>query len=73
MSTPLTKQIGGDHYKGYPIQPLEYSMANGLDTCQANVIKYVTRFRDKRGVEDLRKALYYLEVLIEWEENGRLK
>jgi len=67
MTTVLDRQIGGDHYKKYSIQPVEFIMENNLDYCQANVIKYITRFRDKNGVEDLRKAKHYVEMLIEFE------
>ncbi len=67
-ASALDKQEGGDHYKKLKIQPMEYSMANKLDACQHTVIKYVTRFRDKNGVEDLRKAIHTLEMLIEFEE-----
>ena len=67
MTTILDRQIGGDHYKKYSIQPVEFIMENNLDYCQANVIKYITRFRDKNGVEDLRKAKHYVEMLIEFE------
>ena len=57
----------GSHYdKG--IQPVTYIEANGLDFFQGNVVKYVTRFRDKNGVEDLQKAKYYLELLIDRED-----
>ena len=62
-----TKQVGGAHYKSLPIQPFEYSMANGLDPMQHTIIKYVTRFRDKNGVEDLEKAKHVIDMLIEWE------
>ena len=62
------QQVGGNHYSKLAIQPMEYSMANGLDACQHTIIKYVTRFRDKNGVEDLRKAIHTLELLIEYEE-----
>lgn len=61
-------QVGGDHYKKLAIQPMEYSMANKLDPLQHTAIKYVTRFRDKNGIEDLRKAIHCIEMLIEWEE-----
>ncbi|MNK29168.1 hypothetical protein D3C87_475580 [compost metagenome] len=64
----LAKQVGGDHYKGMPIQPFEYSMANGLDPCQHTAIKYVTRFRQKGGIQDLRKAIHTIELLIEFEQ-----
>ena len=61
------KQTGGDHYSKLAIQPLQYSMANGLNPMQSKVVKYVTRYPDKNGVEDLRKAIHVLEMLIEWE------
>ena len=63
----FTKQIGGNHYTKLAIQPLEYAMANKLDACQHNVIKYVTRFRDKNGKDDLLKAIDMIEKLIELE------
>ena len=63
----LDQQVGGDHYKKLKIQPMEYSMANGLDACQHTIIKYVTRFRDKGGIADLEKAKHTLEMLIEME------
>lgn len=71
--SPLDEQVGGSHYKKYKIQPVEYAMANNLNYCQANAVKYTTRYKDKGGVEDLRKAIHNLEILIELEEqNGRL-
>lgn len=71
MKSSLTEQVGGGHYKKYKIQPVEYAMANGLNYCQANAVKYVTRYRDKGGLEDLRKAIHNIELLIELEENDR--
>ena len=67
----LDVQIGGDHYKKLKIQPMEYSMANGLDACQHTIIKYVTRFRDKGGIGDLEKAKHTIDMLIEM-ERGKL-
>lgn len=64
----LETQVGGDHYTKMAIQPMEYSMANGLDACQHTIIKYVTRFRDKNGVQDLLKARHVIDMLIEFEE-----
>ena len=64
----LEKQIGGDHYRKLKIQPMEYSMANGLDPCQHTIIKYVTRFRDKGGIADLEKAKHTIDLLIELEQ-----
>jgi hypothetical protein len=60
----LATQVGGDHYKKLKIQPMEYSMANGLDACQHTAIKYVTRFRDKgTPIEDLDKAIHAIQLL----------
>lgn len=61
------KQIGGDHYKTMKIQPAEFIEANGLSYLQGNAIKYICRFRDKNGIEDLRKAKHYIDMLIEFE------
>lgn len=58
-------QIGGSHYKNKGIQPIEYIMSNGLGFCEGNVVKYVSRWRDKNGLDDLLKAKHYLEFLIE--------
>lgn len=66
-SNPLDVQEGGGHYKSYPIQPVEFAMKNKLDLCQANIVKYVVRFRDKGGIEDLRKARHYIELLAQFE------
>jgi len=63
-------QIGGGHYKDLKIQPIDYILENGLGYCEANVIKYVTRWRSKGGVEDLRKARHYIDILIERECGG---
>lgn len=66
----LTKQVGGSHYKDKGIQPIIYIHANELGFCEGNVVKYVTRWRDKNGVADLRKAIHYLELLIELHETA---
>ena len=52
------------HYD-LPIQPIDYIMANELGWCEGNVIKYVSRWREKNGLEDLHKAKHYLEILID--------
>ena len=62
-------QIGGAHYKNRSIQPIEYIMENGLDFCEGNVVKYVSRWRDKNGLDDLLKARHYLDFLIEREKD----
>lgn len=63
------KQIGGKHYIS-EMQPWDYITSHNMSFLQGNVIKYVTRYKDKNGVEDLHKAVHYLEKLIEV-ESGR--
>jgi hypothetical protein len=65
---PLTVQVGGGHYKNQAIQPIEYCMMNQLDACQSAVIKYITRFRFKNGIEDLEKAKHYIDIPISFEK-----
>lgn len=60
-------QEGGAHYKNSAIQPWDYIAANGLDYFAGNVVKYVSRYKDKNGIEDLKKAKHYLEKMIELE------
>ena len=61
------KQVGGNHYKDFKIQPIKYIQANNLSYCEANVVKYVTRWRSKNGIEDLKKAKHYIDLLMESE------
>ena len=67
MTKALDRQVGGKHYREMAIQPAEYIMRNGIRFAEGCVIKYVSRWRDKGGVEDLRKAAHFLEMLIEYE------
>ena len=59
------QQIGGNHYKDMPIQPVHFCERNGLTYAQGAVIKYVCRFKDKGGKEDLLKARHFIDLLIE--------
>jgi hypothetical protein len=70
-ASPLKTQIGGDHYTKLAIQPMQYSMNNRLDPLQHTIIKYVTRFRDKTGIEDLEKAKHCIDMLIEFEKESK--
>ena len=58
---------GPGHYKDKPMQPWDFIIANNLGYLEGNVVKYVSRWRQKGGVEDLRKAKHYIEKLIEVE------
>lgn len=67
MTDALKTQVGGDHYKDLKIQPVEYIHANGLGYFEGNVVKYITRWREKDGVKDLEKIKHYVDLLIELE------
>ena len=58
-------QVGGDHYMDKTIQPWDYIVANNLGYLEGNIVKYISRWKDKGGVDDLRKAQHYLAKLIE--------
>lgn len=66
-NNPLQTQVGGNHYKGFKIQPVEFIHANGLDFLQGNIIKYTMRHKEKNGKQDLLKARHYLDLLIQLE------
>jgi len=68
----LSIQIGGGHYKKLVIQPVEYIHANQIPFIEGNVIKYVTRWRDKGGIADLEKAKHFIDLLLELEMRAKL-
>jgi hypothetical protein len=68
-TSALNRQVGGAHYRDKGIQPIIYIHANNLGFCEGNVVKYVTRWREKNGIADLEKAKHYLELLIELHAN----
>lgn len=63
----LDKQEGGQHYKSKAIQPVVYIHANNLGFCEGNVVKYITRHKEKNGAEDIKKVIHYCELLLELE------
>ena len=72
MMNPKDTQVGGNHYTQMLIQPMEFSMANGLNAIQHTVIKYVTRVDLKgNGDEDIEKAIHTLQLWKQWrKDNG---
>ena len=60
-------QVGGDHYRGMAIQPVEFIHRNGLGFCEGAAIKYLCRWRNKGGLDDLRKARHFIDLLIDME------
>jgi len=65
--TALDTQVGGEHYKEYRIQPVEFIHANNIGFLEGNVIKYVMRHRSKNKRQDLEKARHYIDLLIQLE------
>jgi hypothetical protein len=61
---PQTKQIGGSHYKDMVIQPFEFISKNELTFFQGNIIKYVCRYKQKNGIQDLEKVIHYCQLEI---------
>jgi len=70
MQKQENSSIEPAHYTELAISPLEYITANEgeFSWCIANVIKYVSRYKRKNGIEDLKKAAWYLQHQIEIEE-----
>ena len=62
-SSPLDTQVGGDHYKKLKIQPAEYCAKNDIGFLEGSVVKYVTRHESKNGIEDINKAIHFLELI----------
>ena len=63
------RQVGGDHYKT-PIEPWDFVAANNLGYFEGSIVKYISRWRKKGGIQDLHKAAHYLQKLIEVETNA---
>ena len=61
---PQYTQVGGNHYTKFPIQPYEFISKNDLSFFQGNVVKYVCRYLNKNGVEDLEKIKHYCDLEI---------
>jgi len=69
----LKKQIGGSHYKGLPIQPAKFINKNKLLFAEGNAIKYICRHGSKGGLEDIKKAIHYLEMIIDRDYSKKKK
>ena len=62
-------QIGGDHYKKHgDLQPWDVITAWNLGYLDGTALKYIARWRDKGGINDIKKAIHFLEKFIEVEE-----
>lgn len=68
-STVNADQVGGSHYKHAKIQPWDYIDANGIPFLEGSTIKYISRWREKDGIQDLKKAIHFIQKRIELEES----
>lgn len=66
-ASPNTKQVGGDHYKNKAIQPWDFISSNNIGFLEGNAIKYLARWKEKGGLQDIEKAQHYIEKLLEIE------
>ena len=72
-ATATSRQVGGDHYSKMAIQPLEFIYRNQIGGVESIALRYILRWRDKNGVEDLRKAIHTLEFLVDLVEREQGK
>lgn len=68
----LETQEGGSHYKTMAIQPVEFITKNSIPYLEGNVIKYVSRHSAKNGIEDIKKAIHYLQLIAELQYGTKL-
>lgn len=68
MKDPLDVQVGGNHYKGFKIQPVEYTMENGLNFLQGCIVKRISRYNQEggKGIQDLEKIKHECDMLIKF-------
>lgn len=68
----LDQQVGGGHYKKMPFQPVELFAKTRCTAFQANIWKYITRYKDKAGAQDIKKCIHYAQLAMELKCNGNL-
>lgn len=73
MSEANQVQVGGAHYKQHTLQPWDAIVEWGMGFLDGNALKYLVRYRDKGGIQDLEKARHYIDKLIEVEKARGLR
>lgn len=66
----LDKQVGGSHYKKLTMQPIDFIVKAKLSFIQGNIVKYISRYMDKNGIEDVEKCIHYSELAISLNDSG---
>lgn len=72
-ASPKNEQVGGNHYKDMVIQPIEYITKNKISYLPGNAIKYLSRYKSKGGEEDIKKAIHYCRLILEYEYAGDIE
>lgn len=72
MSEANKTQVGGSHYHKAQIQHWDFAASQNFDYFQGQVTKYVTRWKEKNGLQDLEKAMHFLQKYIEVEKSKAL-
>lgn len=71
QDSPLDRQVDGEHYKLFPIQPIEFCMKNNLNPIQTFIIKHASRYTHKgEAITDLEKIIHYAELGIAFEKEA---
>jgi hypothetical protein len=69
--------ISPDYYKRGNIEVTDFIIDQSMSFLEGNIVKYLVRYKEKSGIEDLRKARWYLEKLIQEQvkhsENNKLR
>lgn len=60
----MTTESDPKHYSNLPIEPWDFIQQNKLDFFEGNVVKYICRWKNKGGVDDLQKAITYINKII---------
>lgn len=66
-------QVGGSHYKNLKMQPIELIVKLRCSFIQGNIIKYISRYKKKKGLEDLDKCIHYAQLAIDLKDRRRCK
>jgi hypothetical protein len=64
VAESIRKQVGGTHYNKHTIQPVDIIDEYSMGFYDGNALKYLLRYPDKGGIQDLEKAQHYIEILI---------
>lgn len=68
MNSALETQVGGSHYKDMAMQPVEFAVKAKLNFIQGSIVKYISRYKNKNGKQDIEKAAHFAKLAIDLDE-----